>query len=104
MEGISLRDLNEIVDCFHLLAYAPEVNDSDSDLVFLLALMENAKKLNWTVNLGLPIASFDQAFAKCEYALRRGVRRFSFFNYGLSGEMRLKWLQDLAAAIGRLSV
>jgi hypothetical protein len=80
------------------------VNDSDSDLVFLLALMENAKKLNWTVNLGLPIASFDQAFAKCEYALRRGVRRFSFFNYGLWGEMRLKWLQDLAAAIGRLSV
>jgi len=104
MEGISLRGLKEIVDCFHLLAYAPEVNDSDSDLLFLLALIETAEKLNWTVNLGLPITSFGQAFAKCEYALRRGVRRFSFFNYGLLGEMRLKWLQNLASAISDFSI
>jgi hypothetical protein len=49
------------------------------------------------LNLGLPVtATFAQAAAQVDYARRHGVRRFSFFNFGLLGESRLRWIQDLA--------
>ncbi|MCW5977914.1 MAG: hypothetical protein KIT09_07540 [Bryobacteraceae bacterium] len=97
MEGVSPTDVGELVECFHLLAYAPDVAQVNSELVFFLALTSDPARVNLTLNLGLPLTtSFSQAAAKVEYALRQGVRRFSFFNYGFLGEARLRWIGDLA--------
>jgi hypothetical protein len=96
MEGVSPADLQSMVECFHLLAYDAGASEGNSDLVFFLAMAEDPDRLNLTLNLGLPVtATFDQAAAKVEYARRIGVRRFSFFNYGLLGEKRLRWIQEL---------
>jgi len=96
MEGVSPTDLRDVVECFHLLAYGGGAAEGNSDLVFFLAMVGDADRLNLTLNLGLPVtATFDQAAAKVEYARRVGVRRFSFFNYGLLGENRLRWIQEL---------
>ncbi len=96
MEGIALADLKSMVECFHLLDYDAGGSDGNSDLVFFLAMAGDPERLNLTLNLGLPVtATFDQAAAKVEYARRVGVRRFSFFNYGLLGEKRLRWVQEL---------
>jgi len=99
IEGISFQELKETIECFHLLAYAAEDTTSNSDLVLLLSLLEKPDKLKWTVNLGLPITTFGHAFARCEYALKSGIRRFSFFNYGLLGNGRLKRIRDLASKL-----
>jgi len=97
MEGISPPDLKRTVDCFHLLAYAREAADANADLIFFLNMIEDPGQLNLTINLGLPATrTFDDAAAKVEFARRQGVRRFSFFNYGLLGETRLRWIRDLA--------
>jgi hypothetical protein len=100
MEGISPASLKQLVECFHLLAYAPEPADVNADLVFFLAMVENPDLLNLTLNLGLPVtATLAQAAAKVEFARRQGVRRFSFFNYGFLGDGRLRWIQDLARLV-----
>jgi hypothetical protein len=97
MEGISPVALKPMVECVHLLAYAPEAGDVNSDLVFFLAMMGDSDLLNLTLNLGLPVTTtFAQAAAKIEFARRQGVHRFSFFNYGFLGEGRLRWIHDLA--------
>jgi hypothetical protein len=97
MEGISPVALKPMVECFQLLAYAPEAADVNTDLVFFLAMVEDPDLLNLTLNLGLPITTtYAQAAAKVEFARRQGVRRFSFFNYGFLGEGRLRWIHDLA--------
>ena len=104
MEGISPAGLKQMVECFHLLAYAPEANDVNADLVFFLAMMRDPDLLNLTLNLGLPVTTtFAQAAAKVEFARRQGVRRFSFFNYGFLGEGRLRWIQDLAKLVREAS-
>lgn len=96
MEGVSPADLKSTVECFHLLSYDAGDSGGNSDLVFLLTMVGDPDRLNLTLNLGLPAtATFDQAAAKVEYARRIGVRRFSFFNYGLLGENRLRWIQEL---------
>jgi len=93
-----------MVDCFHLLAYAPEAADVNADLVFFLSMVQDPDLLNLTLNLGLPITTnFAQAAAKVEFARRQGVRRFSFFNYGLLGDGRLRWIQDLARLVREAS-
>jgi len=100
MEGISPAGLKQMVECFHLLAYAQEADDVNADLVFFLAMMRDPDPLNLTLNLGLPVTTtFAQAAAKVEFARRQGVRRFSFFNYGFLGEGRLRWIQDLARLV-----
>jgi hypothetical protein len=97
MEGISPAGLKDMLECFHLLAYAPQALDVNPDLVFFLTMLEDADRINLTLNLGLPITrTFDQAAAKVAYARRQGVRRFSFFNYGFLGPGRLRWIRDLA--------
>jgi hypothetical protein len=97
MEGISATELKQMVECFHLLAYAPEAGDVNADLVFFLAMIGDPDLLNLTLNLGLPVTTtFAQAAAKVEFARRQGVRRFSFFNYGFLGDGRLRWIQELA--------
>jgi hypothetical protein len=100
MEGVSPTDLQDMVECFHLLAYDAGVSDANSDLVFFLAMVRDPDRLNLTLNLGLPVTTtFDQAAAKVEYARRLGIRRFSFFNYGLLGENRLRWIQELGCIV-----
>jgi hypothetical protein len=104
MEGISPAGLKHMVECFHLLAYAPDAADVNADLVFFLAMVGDPDLLNLTLNLGLPITTtFAQAAAKVEFARRQGVRRFSFFNYGFLGEGRLRWIQDLAKLVREAS-
>jgi hypothetical protein len=105
MEGVSPPDLQDMVECFHLLAYDAGVSEANSDLVFFLAMVGDPDRLNLTLNLGLPVtATFDQAAAKVEYARRLGVRRFSFFNYGLLGENRLRWIQELGCIVRKAGV
>ena len=97
MEGISPADLKDLVECFHLLAYAPSAVDINPDLIFFLTTLKDPDRINLTLNLGLPMTpTFDQAAAKVAYARRQGIRRFSFFNYGLLGAGRLRWIRDLA--------
>ncbi len=98
MEGISPASLKPLVECFHLLAYAPEAADVNTDLVFFLALVGDPDLLNLTLNLGLPVTDHlrRRRPPKLNFARRQGVRRFSFFNYGFLGEGRLRWIQDLA--------
>lgn len=104
MEGISVTELKQMVECFHLLAYASEAGDVNTDLVFFLAMIEDPDLLNLTLNLGLPVTTaFAQAAAKVEFARRQGVRRFSFFNYGFLGDGRLRWIQDLARLVRQAS-
>jgi len=104
MEGISPAGLKHMVECFHLLAYAPDAADVNADLIFFLAMVGDPDLLNLTLNLGLPITTtFAQAAAKVEFARRQGVRRFSFFNYGFLGEGRLRWIQDLAKLVREAS-
>ena len=100
MEGISLAGLKQMVECFQLLAYAPEAADVNADLVFFLAMVRDPDLLNLTLNLGLPVTTtLAQAAAKLEFARRQGVRRFSFFNYGFLGEGRLRWFRELAKLV-----
>jgi hypothetical protein len=97
MEGISPADLKDLVECFHLLAYAPSAVEINPDLIFFLTTLKDPDRINLTLNLGLPMTpTFDQAAAKVAYARRQGIRRFSFFNYGLLGAGRLRWIRDLA--------
>ena len=97
MEGISPIDLQRTVDCFHLLAYGRDASASNSDLVFFLEMIRDPTRLNLTLNLGFPAtATLAQAASQIDFALRKGVRRFSFFNYGFLGESRLQWIRDLA--------
>ncbi|HYM05484.1 MAG TPA: hypothetical protein VEU11_02895, partial [Terriglobales bacterium] len=104
MEGVSPADLQPMVECFHLLAYGAEASDANSDLAFFLSMVEDPGLLNLTLNLGLPVTTtLDQAAAKVEYARRKGIRRFSFFNYGLLGESRLQWIQELACLARKAS-
>lgn len=100
MEGVSLPDLREFADAFHLLAYTPDTDDVNGDLVFCLAQVEDAARLNLTLNLGLPITpTLAHAMAKVDFAWRQGVRRFSFFNYGFLGEGRLGWVREIAETL-----
>jgi hypothetical protein len=104
MEGVSPTDVQQVVDCFHLLAYDTEVSDANSDLAFFLTMVDDPGRLNLTLNLGFPLTkTFDQAAAKVEYARRKGVRRFSFFNYGLLGESRLQWIQELGCVARKVN-
>jgi hypothetical protein len=97
MEGVAPVHLLHTVECFHLLAYASGASEANSDLAFFLAMVEDPDRLNLTLNLGLPVTTtFAQAAAQVDYARRKGLRRFSFFNYGFLGESRLRWIQDLA--------
>jgi hypothetical protein len=97
MEGVSPASIKNMVDCFSLLAYAPDAADANADLVFFLSLLDDASKINLTINLGMPLTrTCADAAAKVEFARRQGVRRFSFFNYGLLGPSRLRWIHDLA--------
>ena len=104
MEGVSPGDLQHLVECFHLLAYAVEASDANADLAFFLTMVEDPGRLNLTLNLGVPATNtFDQAAAKVQYARRKGMRRFSFFNYGLLGESRLQWIRELACLARKAS-
>lgn len=104
MEGISPGDLQRVVECFHLLAYDVQASGVNADLAFFLTMVEDPGRLNLTLNLGLPVTNtFDQAAAKVDYARNKGIRRFSFFNYGLLGESRLQWIRDLACLARRAS-
>jgi hypothetical protein len=97
MEGVSPAAIKELVSCFHLLAYASEVEAANSDLAFFLAMIEDSSLVNLTINLGLPLTkSFAEAAAKVDYGRNQGVRRFSFFNYSFLGEGRLRWIRELA--------
>jgi hypothetical protein len=105
MEGISPPDLQNIVESFHLLAYSAEASDVNADLAFFLTMVQDPGRLNLTLNLGLPVTrTFDQAVAKVEYARRKGIHRFSFFNYGLLGEGRLRWIQELGCLARKAGV
>jgi hypothetical protein len=100
MEGVSLPDLRTTADVFHLLAYSGDSDIVNSDLSFCLDQVEDATRLNLTLNLGLPITpALSQAMAKVEYAWRHGVRRFAFFNYGLLGEERLGWVKEITRVL-----
>ncbi|MGH8247951.1 MAG: hypothetical protein ACREUU_16135 [Gammaproteobacteria bacterium] len=100
MEGIHLVGLKGLVDSYHLLAYTADADAVNDDLIFCLAMLGDASKLNLTLNLGLPVTpSLDNAIAKVGYALTKGVRRFSFFNYGFLGEARLGWIRELSCLI-----
>ena len=102
MEGVSLHELRDVADVFHLLAYTPDTDRVNADLVFCRAQVEDPARLNLTLNLGLPVTpTLGDAMAKIEFAWRQGVRRFSFFNYGFLGEGRLGWLREIAAALAR---
>jgi hypothetical protein len=97
MEGVSPIDLQQTVDCFHLLAYGSNPSAVNSDLVFFLGMIEDPNRINLTLNLGLPAtATLAQAASQVDFARRKGVRRFSFFNYSFLGESRLRWIRDLA--------
>lgn len=101
MEGVSLADLCPTVEAFHPLAYTPDSGAANDDLLFCLSQMKDPAKLNLTLNLGLPITpTISDAVAKVRFARAQGVRRFSFFNYGFLGEARLKWIGELASALG----
>ncbi len=100
MEGVSLPELRQVADAFHLLAYTPDTDAVNGDLVFCLAQVHDAARLNLTLNLGLPITpDLGHAMAKVEFAWNQGVRRFAFFNYGFLGEGRLKWIREIARAL-----
>ncbi len=101
MEGVSLADLRDSVETFHPLAYTPNSGAVNDDLLFCLSQVKDPAKLNLTLNLGLPITpTISDALAKVQFAKTLGVRRFSFFNYGFLGEARLKWIGELASALG----
>jgi hypothetical protein len=103
MEGVSMPDLQNDVDGFHLLAYSAEEDRVNSDVDFCLAQLEDARRLNLTINLGLPITpTLANAVAKVRYAWQRGVRRYSFFNYGFLGPGRLRWLKEIANIVRSL--
>lgn len=100
MEGVSLPELRQVADTFHLLAYTPDTDAVNGDLVFCLAQVEDAARLNLTLNLGLPITpDLGHAMGKIEFAWKLGVRRFAFFNYGFLGEGRLRWIGEISAAL-----
>jgi hypothetical protein len=100
MEGLSLPELRDLLDGFHLLAYTSDTNRVNDDLVFCHAQVQDPARLNLTLNLGLPVTpTLGDALAKIEFAWRQGVRRFSFFNYGFLGSGRLAWLREIAGAL-----
>lgn len=102
MEGVSLRTLRETVDSFHLLAYTPDTNIVNDDLLYCLSEVADPARLNLTLNLGLPITpSLGDALAKIQFARAHGVRRFSFFNYGFLGSGRLDWIARIAEAVSK---
>lgn len=100
MEGLSLPELRTTTDVFHLLAYSANTDSVNSDLAFCLAQIEDASRLNLTLNLGLSITpTLAHALAKIEFARRQGVRRFGLFNYGFLGEARLAWVKQIAQVL-----
>jgi hypothetical protein len=100
MEGLSLPELKDVIDAFHLLAYTSDTDRVNEDLVLCRAQVEDPARLNLTLNLGLPVTpSLGHAMAKIDFAWRQGVRRFSFFNYGFLGAGRLSWLGEISAAL-----
>ena len=100
MEGVSLPDLRQTTDVFHLLAYSENIDVVNSDVIFCLSQIQDAGRLNLTLNLGIPITpTLGNAQAKIDYAWRQGVRRFAFFNYGLLGDARLKWVQQISQTL-----
>jgi len=100
MEGLSLPELRDIVDVFHLLAYTSDTDRVNDDLVFCRAQVHDPARLNLTLNLGLPVTpALGHALGKIEFAWRQGVRRFSFFNYGFLGAGRLAWVREIASAL-----
>ena len=102
MEGISLPNLRHTADVFQLLAYSENTDIVNSDLLFCLSQVQDASRLNLTLNLGLPITpTLGHAQAKIDFAWRQGVRSFAFFNYGLLGSARLKWIREISQALRR---
>ncbi|MFM8984965.1 MAG: hypothetical protein ACKONH_02725 [Planctomycetia bacterium] len=100
MEGVSLRALRDTVDGFHLLAYTPDTDAVNDDLLYCLSEVADPARLNLTLNLGLPVTpALGDALAKIRFARAHGVRRFSFFNYGFLGAGRLDWIARIAAAV-----
>jgi hypothetical protein len=100
MEGVHMAELRDLIEAYLLLAYSPESDTVNSDLLFCLAQAGSPSKLHLTLNLGLPVTtSLGNAAEKVEYALKRGVTKFSFFNYGFLGEGRLGWIRELSTLI-----
>jgi hypothetical protein len=100
MEGVSMPDLRGVADVFHLLAYSPDPDSAKSDLLFCRTQIEDPARMNLTLNLGLPVTpTLGHAAAIAEFAWRQGVRRFAFFNYGLLGPGRLRWIREIAQAL-----
>lgn len=101
MEGISIRDLRDVSDSFQMLAYTSDSGAVNDDLLFCLSQAKDPKKLNLTLNLGLPITpSLGDAISKVRFAKEHGVTRFSFFSYGFLGVGRLQWIAELAYVLG----
>ena len=104
MEGVDIEKLRDLVDRFHLLAYAEDPELANADLAQCLFLAKDASRLNLTLSLGLPSTpTLGHAMAKVQYAWKQGIRSFSFYNYGLLGEGRLGWLREIAAKVRRWS-
>ncbi len=102
MEGISLPELKDTVDTFHMLAYTSDSDRVNADLVFCRTLATDPSRLCLTLNLGLPVTpTLAHAMAKINYAWKLGVRRFGFFNYGFLGAARLAWIGEIAAELRR---
>ncbi|HEY1241418.1 MAG TPA: hypothetical protein VGF16_12725 [Bryobacteraceae bacterium] len=100
MEGVSMPDLRGVADVFQLLAYSSDPDTVKSDLLFCRTQIEDPAQMNLTLNLGLPVTpTLGHAMAIAEFAWRQGVRRFAFFNYGLLGPGRLRWIREIAQAL-----
>jgi hypothetical protein len=79
-----------------MLAYTPDTDAVNADVDFCLSLLP-PEKLNLTLNLGLPVSpTFAHVQSKIDYARKQGITRFSFFNYGFLGKVRLAWLKQLS--------
>jgi hypothetical protein len=100
MEGISLPAVKDFAESCVLLSYGSDSAAANNDLLLCMALVGDPNKLDLALNLGLPVTpTLAIASERVEYALERGIRKFSFFNYGFLGETRLMWVRQLSRQI-----
>jgi hypothetical protein len=100
MEGVSIAELEQVVDVIQLLAYSKDVSAVNADLAFCRTQLRDMRRVNLTMNLGAAATpTLGHAGQVAEFAWRQGVRRFAFFNYGLLGPMRLGWIGEIARTL-----
>lgn len=100
--GIERKAIEKIVDRVNVLCYSGSPDEASQTAAATLAGMDDPSMLICGLNGHQPIDSAEQMRAIITALYETGVRRFSYYNYGMISRRNLRWIAAAIAAVRAL--